>query len=404
MSWLFLDLNSFFASVEQAEDPRLRNKPVAVVPMMADTTCCLAASYEAKAFGVKTGTSVRDAKQMCPGIKFIQAEHKKYISYHHKVIEAVGTCLPIHSVLSIDEMACELIGREREEKNATDIANKIKNVIYKQVSEALSCSIGVAPNRYLAKVASDMQKPNGLVIIKREQIPEIFYRLKVRDFPGIGSKMEKRFFEYGCLSVERLFELSIEEMRRIWGGINGEEFWQLIRGENLKDKITKKRTIGHSRVIAPQYRNNRGQVKAICMQLITKACVRLRDAGLFTKELYFCAKFIGKNYDDASYVEQKVKFDETQNTLFLTAEIEKIFKKLPPGNILKISVTLLNLVEEKKHQLSLFEDNKAQALMEALDRLNSKHGKNLIFPAASDLSRDKTPARIAFSRIPKENE
>ena len=95
LNWLFVDLNSYFASVEQQDRPELRGKPVGVVPMMADTTCCIAASYEAKAHGVKTGTIVADAKRMCPNIILVEARHEIYVDYHHRVIEAVETCVPV---------------------------------------------------------------------------------------------------------------------------------------------------------------------------------------------------------------------------------------------------------------------------------------------------------------------
>ena len=98
MNWLFVDLNSYFASVEQQDRPELRGKPVGVVPMMADTTCCIAASYEAKAFGVKTGTIVADARRMCPDIVLVEARHELYVDYHHRIVEAVESCLPVTAV------------------------------------------------------------------------------------------------------------------------------------------------------------------------------------------------------------------------------------------------------------------------------------------------------------------
>ena len=113
LNWLFVDMNSYFASVEQDTRPELRGRPVAIVPMMADTTCCLAASYEAKAFGVKTGTIVADAKRLCPGLVLVEARHELYVQYHHRIVEAVESCLPVTAVLSVDEMACRLMGRER---------------------------------------------------------------------------------------------------------------------------------------------------------------------------------------------------------------------------------------------------------------------------------------------------
>src|SRR5438105_174470 len=104
LNWLFVDLNSYFASVEQQDRVELRGRPVGVVPMLADTTCCIAASYEAKAHGVKTGTIVADAKHMCPNIVLVEARHEIYVEYHHRIVEAVETCLPVTAVMSIDEM------------------------------------------------------------------------------------------------------------------------------------------------------------------------------------------------------------------------------------------------------------------------------------------------------------
>src|SRR5579871_4523171 len=114
VNWLFLDLNSYFASVEQEVRPELRNRPVGVVPSVVDTTCCIACSYEAKAYGVKTGTMVKEAKQLCPEIIFVEGRHELYTEYHNKIVEAVRTCLPVTAIKSVDEMVCQLIGQERE--------------------------------------------------------------------------------------------------------------------------------------------------------------------------------------------------------------------------------------------------------------------------------------------------
>ena len=126
--WLFLDLNSYFASVEQELRPELRDRPIAVVPVMADTTCAIAASYEAKAFGVRTGTQVGEAKRLCPGIELVEARHEIYVEYHHQIIEAVEFCVPVSAVLSIDEMAASLIGREQPLMAALDLAQRVKSL------------------------------------------------------------------------------------------------------------------------------------------------------------------------------------------------------------------------------------------------------------------------------------
>ncbi|RPI67424.1 MAG: DNA polymerase, partial [Ignavibacteriae bacterium] len=176
---LFIDFNSYFASVEQQTRPELRGKPVAIVPVMADTTSAIAASYEAKAFGVKTGTKIAEAKQMCPGLQLVQARHGIYIEYHHRLVEAVESVIHVERVMSIDEMACSLTGRMCKRENAVELAHEVKRVIARDVGEFMKCSVGIAPNDYLAKTATDMMKPDGLVVIEQEDLPNVLYSLEL---------------------------------------------------------------------------------------------------------------------------------------------------------------------------------------------------------------------------------
>ena len=147
LNWLFVDLNSYFASVEQETRPELRGKPIGIVPMMADTTCCIAASYEAKAFGVKTGTIVGEAKKMCPGLVLVEARHQVYVEFHHRIVEAVESCLPVTAVMSIDEMACRLMGRERPLLAAMELGRQVKARILERVGPMMRSSVGLATNR-----------------------------------------------------------------------------------------------------------------------------------------------------------------------------------------------------------------------------------------------------------------
>jgi DNA polymerase-4 len=145
LQWLFLDLNSYFASVEQELRPELRDRPMAVVPLLADTTCCIAASYEAKRYGVRTGTQVGEAKRLCPGIVLVEARHELYVDYHHRVVEAVESCLPVTSVMSIDEMACRLLGREQPLLAALELAREVKAAVRRKAGATLRCSVGWRP-------------------------------------------------------------------------------------------------------------------------------------------------------------------------------------------------------------------------------------------------------------------
>ena len=175
---LFVDFNSYFASVEQQENPALRGRPVVVVPVIAETTCCIAASVEAKKYGIKTGTVVAEAKNRCPELVIALAHPALYVHYHHRLMKAIDTCIPTQTPGSIDEVECLLMGREREPERAVEIAYRIKQSV-KETGDWLRCSIGIAPNGFLAKTASDMQKPDGLVVLEEKNLPDALFGLKI---------------------------------------------------------------------------------------------------------------------------------------------------------------------------------------------------------------------------------
>src|SRR5246500_3081413 len=221
VQWLFLDLNAFFASCEQQEAPALRGKPVIVVQTLTESAVAIAASYAAKAFGIKTGTLVREARQLCPAVIPVQANHRLYTEYHERILKAVDTCLPVEKVCSIDEMACKLMGTERQVPVARQLALKVKAALRDQVGECLTCSIGIAPNVFLGKVGSDLQKPDDLVVITMDDLPDILLGLELQDIYGIGKRMEQRLHRAGIVNVEQLWKATPFQLRRVWGGING---------------------------------------------------------------------------------------------------------------------------------------------------------------------------------------
>jgi DNA polymerase IV len=237
VQWLFLDLNAFFASCEQQENPALRGKPVIVVQMLTETAVAIAASYDAaKAFGIKTGTLVlvRDARQLCPGVIAVQANHRLYTEYHERILKAVDTCLPVEKVCSIDEMACKLMSTERQVPAARELALKVKQALREQVGECLTCSIGIAPNVFLGKVGSDLQKPDGLVVITKDDLPGILLGLDLQDIYGIGPRMEQRLHRAGIVNVEQLWNATPFQLRRLWGGVNGLLFHQMLHGVDIQ--------------------------------------------------------------------------------------------------------------------------------------------------------------------------
>jgi DNA polymerase-4 len=249
LRWLYVDFNSYFASVEQQLNPRLRGKPVAVLPVETDSTCAIAASYEAKAFGVKTGTPVYEAKKMCPGIICVLAQHNRYVEFHDLLLDEIDRHIPVAKVCSIDEMACSLMENERPPQRAKAIAQSIKAGIAKNVGEHIKCSIGIGPSKYLAKVATDLQKPDGLTILMPQDLPGRLLELKLRDLPGIGANIERRINDAGVYDMPGLLKLQPKHMRAVWGSLWGEKMWYYLRGYDLPDEETNRSTVGHSHVL-----------------------------------------------------------------------------------------------------------------------------------------------------------
>src|SRR6201994_1740226 len=255
LQWLFLDLNSYSASVEQELRPELRDRPLAVVPLVADTTCCIAASYEAKQYGVRTGTQVGEAKRLCPGIVLVEARHELYVDYHHRVVEAVESCLPVTSVMSIDEMACRLLGREQPLLAALELAREVKAAVRRKAGSTLRCSVGLATNRYLSKVASDMEKPDGLVALTPDLLHDALSALTPRDLPGVGARMEKRLQQAGIHTMPQLLALDREHMHSAWGGIGGDKLWPWLRGEDFEEtELEEAESIRYRPGLAPEVR------------------------------------------------------------------------------------------------------------------------------------------------------
>ncbi len=393
LNWLLVDMNAFFTSVEQQMNPKLRGKPVAVIPMMAETTSCIAASYEAKAFGVKTGTMVRDAKKMCPGIVFISGRHEHYIEYHQKIIAAIERCHPVTSVLSVDEMGLRLGGRDRKLENAMKLAHEVKQSIL-QVGEVLTSSVGLAPNRFLAKLASDMQKPNGLISILPSEIPHKFIHLKPRDLCGIGHNMEARLHQYGIVTMRDLWALSVEEMTRVWGGIGGERFYRWLRGEDFLIESESGKSIGHSNVLSPEYRNEQGS-QAVLQRLLYKAGVRLRRADMLARRMAVKIRFL-----DQTKWGMEVKMSECQDDLTLREVLRMILAKKPKKNPLKVSIVLFDFIHQSERTISMFDDPKRTNLTKALDNLNTRYGKHTVYFGGFSQALEAAPTRIAFTSIP----
>ncbi len=396
LRWLFVDMNSFFASCEQQMNPDLRGQPVAVAPVLVETTCAIAASYEAKAFGVKTGTPIWEARKKCPQLHIVQARPKLYVEYHHRIREAIETCIPIEAVMSIDEVACKLDRVQVHEPVARALAASIKAAIRDRAGGALLCSVGIAANRLLAKLACDMQKPDGLTVLRPEDMPGAILDLKISDLPGIGANMLVRLNQAGIRDMAQLWAADVERLKRIWGGINGVRFHALLHGADLPEPKTKSRSMGHQHVLAPDERTME-KATPIIRQLCTRVAERLRTDNFYCQRLSLDIKWVqnlGHHYDDC-------RFKETQDTHHLLTSLMRMWDAAPRLKPLRVGVTLGDLTESGMHQPDLFDEPEDANLTDAIDRMNARFGKGTI--GFGSLAKPMT-SKIAFQRVPKLDE
>jgi DNA polymerase IV len=421
-AFLHIDLNSFFASVEQQLHPEYRGRPLAVVPTMADTTCCIAASYEAKALGIKTGTQVGKAKEICPDIILIAGDHADYADYSHRIAKAVELACPVSHTPSIDEMVCQLMGREQEPPRARKIALEIKQSIYKNVGEALRCSIGMAPNRYLAKIASDMQKPDGLIGLLPSQLPRAIAHLPLRDLPGVGARTEIRLNAKGITTMEQLLALDRDGMHKLMDSVWGDRMYHWLRGAHTGDDGAPvsgdvQKSLGHSHVLAPEHRSPEGSW-AVAHKLLHKAAMRLRMEHFYTGSLAVTIRY-QLTREQADRMKSKkhfsgikhsgwgmeARFRNCQDTLTLLEVLRSLWSQRPQGTEFQrpffVGVTLRNLIPESEYQAELFADEGNRAGLSAtMDKLNLKYGHTTLHFAGMLSARDSAPTRIAFTQIP----
>ncbi|HZR56603.1 MAG TPA: DNA polymerase [Terriglobales bacterium] len=405
VEWLFLDLNSYFASVEQQDRPELRGRPVGVVAVNTDSTCCLAASYEAKAYGVKTGTGVKDAKALCPHIEIVEARPKLYVEYQKKIIEAMEESLPVYKAFSVDEMACHLVGRERFLPNATTLAYRMKQSI-RNFGVALRCSIGLAPNCYLAKTAADLCKPDGLTILLKKDLPHALHCMELRDVVGISHAMEHRLHNRGITTVEQLCKLSSQQMRDIWGSVQGETMWYWLQGEDWKEKPRPQpKSIGKQHVLAPKYRT-REQAYNVALKLLSNAATKLRRLNMWARGIGVTIAFTHwgkemKDKDEPSRWSSHINIHACRDTMTLQDHFRELWKDCPAKTPVHVGVWFFDLIPDNLHTLGFFNDEKRETLSRTMDKIN-KHYKqqHLVHLGGMHGLDDAAPTRIPFFSVP----
>ena len=282
---LFIDFDSFYASVEQQDNIFYRDKPLIVVPCVSDYTCAIAASYEAKRIGIKTGTRVRDAKAKASNLIVVEARPKRYVEVHNQIIEILYKHFINIQILSIDEMACEI--DESDDFDCEIIAGLLKFDLQEVLGEKITCSIGVARNVFLSKVAADFNKPNGFTSFG-EDAENKLKSLDLTDLPGIAEKMETRLNKSKIKTIEDLLSFDELKLKKAWGSIIGARWWHMIRGSlqcdygQCHNEIPK--SFGHTHVLPPEKRDDAGAFE-VFESLLYKSIERLNKNRVAAKRV-----------------------------------------------------------------------------------------------------------------------
>ena len=287
-----------------------------------------------------------------------------------------------------------------EVEAARRLAGRVKEAIAQKISPLLTCSIGLAPNRFLAKTASDMQKPDGLVTITPADLPHCLYPLALRDLYGVGSRMEARLRARQIDTVEHLCAVSREMLREIWGGIEGERFHAALHGQPTFARTTSCRSVSHSHILPPELRHEAG-ARSVLHRLTQKAAMRLRSLNHLAGAL---GVFIRSTAGGTDWSDE-VRFADTQDTLTLLQALDLLWERRPAGACdapLGVGMNLFLLREEKNTVPPLLDrphHERKAALLAVVDRLNMKR-KHAVYFGGAHGALQYTPMRIAFTRIP----
>ena len=363
-----------------------------VAPTEGDSGTIIAASYEAKAYGIKTGTKVRDALEMCPGFIRVQATPGMYTHYHELIKKSIEKHLPIDKTCSIDEFRCRLLGDERDPENAVEIANKIKKQIVNDISPCLTSSVGIAPNAFLAKLASDLQKPDGLVTIRSEDLPHRLQGLDVKEFTGINRRMQARLNAGGVFISDDFFDKSPRDLARIFGSVWGERFWYLIRGYDMVHDFGKDKSLGHSNVLAPEFRNEEG-ARGIMLRLLHKACARLRDNNFVATHVNFYVKGYTRSWS------AETRIPATADAIAVGKRFIELWEARDFDKPSQVGLSFNGLKRPDQVTPSLFNDDGPSPLLgKAVDRVNNKFGKNSVYLGSITKTKDHATEKIAFNK------
>jgi DNA polymerase-4 len=388
---MLVDMNSFFASVEQQANPKLRGKPLGVCASIHETSCLIATSKEAKAMGLKNGVPIYKAKKVCPGIIIVESEPEKYREVSRKVNQIFRSYSNMVQAYSIDESFLDL---SESKLNPMVVGSKIKQRIKDEVGEWLTCSVGIAQNKFMAKLGADLQKPDGLSVIWRENLPSIYRNLKFTDLWGVARGWSKRLNNLGIVGPYQFLSYPVSNLLAVFGK-PGFYIWQRIHGleqDQVQSLEDDPKSFGHSWVLNFRTRN-KGKLEPVVMRLAEKCARRMRRDEFKSRGIYLSVTDVAGNY---FHVSKKLsKPINTGQELYREA-INLWANWQFKYEIMHIAVGFTNLLADCC-QLDLFGD-KNPGLVKVLDKINDRYGEFTIRSGLLAQTSSFAPDAIAFGK------
>jgi DNA polymerase-4 len=369
---MHIDMNAFFAAVEQQSNPALRGQPVAVVGS-SQRTIILTASYEARHFGVKTGMTLYEAQQKCPTLQLVVANNRLYTQISTQITELFHDYTPLVQVFSIDEAFLDISGSINLFGSAQRIAQLIKAQIRSRFG--LSCSIGIAPNKLLAKLASEMHKPDGLTVIKSEQVAEVLEDLPIGEICGIGRKTQHKLQQLGIYTCGQLGRFSPRLLKSRFGVI-GERL--VLMGQGIDDSPVVPqelepavKTVGHSMTLKQDV-SERAAMARFLLQLAEMVGRRARRYGVSGRTVTVTVRYA--DFTTFSRQQHQAQAISQSEQIYRAALL--ILDSLLLSQPVRLLGVRLSALEYRERQLLLLpEERRQQRLTGALDEVNDRFGE-----------------------------
>ena len=382
---LHIDMDAFFASVEQRDHEEYRGKPV-IIGGLGPRGVVSTASYEARKFGVHSAMPMVTARRRCPDAIFLPGDHAKYSAVSRQIFSVLARFSPVIEQLSIDEGFLDLTVMERLMDSPRAYGEAIKRAVREETG--LTASVGVAPNKFLAKLASDMEKPDGLVVIRPEDAERVLAPLPVSRIFGVGKKTEARLSALGFKTIGQLAAADRSRLARALGDRMAAQLIALAHGldDRPVEPTRAAQSIGREETFDEDI-HSREEAERVLLSLSEEVGWRLRREGLAARTVTLKLRFAPfDTYTRQQTFPDPVSYDED---IFAAARaLFRAFPSPPGAGIRLLGVSAGNLCTEG--ELSLFDDHeKKEKLYGAIDRLKSRFGESILTRAALTKPREE---------------